>query len=236
MRISLELHKLAKKDAFKVYALPYRAYYDYLRKRAKEPSNTLMINPCYPEPGYPIDGIIRVTKSDFEIPKEAIESSPGEDLYIYNYLKPEIKAQVDAIINRFSPWHNATTFSPEWKKIFLKFIKDYDFDTFTCFDFFGATIGEINDPEIGLVDESQIEVCKAVYKRLADEYKENPERYEYQEPIYHEEYGYLYQDTPFTMLMSKDEALAQIELYNNMNMPMSSEEQAAYLKLHGVEL
>ena len=44
--ISWELHKQAKKEAFEIYKLPYRVYYNYLRKRAFEPSDKMLLNPC----------------------------------------------------------------------------------------------------------------------------------------------------------------------------------------------
>ena len=234
MRISLELHKQAKKEAYKIYKLPYRVYYDYLRKRAFAPTNRLMLNPCYPEPGYPIDGIIQVLENDFEIPQELLNGS-RDNLYVYQYLKPEIKTQVDAIKRRFCSWDSPDVFNEKWKSIFLKYLNGYDIESFSCFDFFGATLNELDDPELGLIDESQIEMIRAVYLRLQGEYMENPSKYEYKEPYDAEEYSYLYTDCPFALKFSKEEALAKIDMYKRMNMPMSEVEQEAFFKMHGVE-
>lgn len=232
MRISLELHKIAKRDGFRVYGLPYRIYYDYLRKRAKEPSNKLMLNPCYPDPGYPIEGIITVSKDDFEIPNEKMEKG-GADLYTYDYLKPEVQEVVYRIMKRFSPWANKENINKaEWKKTFLHLFTGYDFKEFTCFDHFGMSLTEAN--ECYGVIEPQIDIFNDMCQLRQDEYLRNPEKYKHTEPIYREEYSYLFYEEPFALKLTRDEAQGTIDMYANMNMPMSDVEIEAFLKLHGV--
>lgn len=232
-RLALELHKKAKREAFKIYHLPYRCYYDYLKSRADHPGNKLMLNPCWPNPGYPIDKVIIVNKEEFDISKELANGSrPFEEVYSYDHLKPEVKEQVELIRNRFCPW--GELFSDTWKKYFLKFLNGYDFTKFTCFDFFGATLGEVDlDGEI--IDESQIGLLQSVYERLQKEYKENPSKYNYEDPLSCEEYLYLYQDKPFTIEQTQDEVKEAIDRAKALNKPMSDEQAAVYMKRYGME-
>jgi len=234
MRLALELHKIAKREAFSVYSLPYRCYYDYLRNRAKNPSDRLMLNPCWPSPGYPIDKVIRVEKSEFVIPENESGSRTLEDLFCYQNLKPEIREQVDLIRKRFCPWDDGEIFNDTWKKYFLKYLQGYDFNTFGCFDFFGATPGEL-PPEYGLVDDSQITLLVTVYSRLQNEYSKDKDRYSYEEPADREEYHYLYQNEPFTLARTKEDIDNEIENAKLLNRPMSGAEIAALYKRYGIE-
>ena len=191
-----------------------------------------MLNPCWPNPGYPVDKVIIVSKEEFDIPKTLLNGNrPFEDLYTIEHLKPEVREQVIQIKNRFCTW--GENYSSTWEKYFLKFLKGYDFRNFTCFDFFGVTIGEC-DPELGL-DESDVELMQNVYSRLQSTYLEAPENYSYEDPKDHETYLYLYQDKPFTVAQSKDEVQEAIERAKALNTPMSEEQKAAYMKRYGVE-
>ena len=124
-------------------------------------------------------------------------------------------------------------YDDNWKRYFFKFIKGYNFDAFTCFDFFGATMGEV-DPALGLVDESQIFLMQRVYSRYANEYNENPSKYEYEDPMDCDEYLYLYQSTPFTILKSNEEINEAITRAKALNKPMTEEEQEAYKKRYAL--
>lgn len=234
MRISLELHKIARRDCMKIYKLPYRVYYDYLRKRAHEPSGTVMLNPCYPDPGYPIEGILKVSKDDFIINKETMK--PGAEPYCYENLKPEYQDVVDRISTRWSPWLKLNScFDKEWEKYFLKLLNGYDFESFSCFDFFGGALAEA-DEQYGCVTAAEVEILKNIYTRMKEQYLANPESYNLTEPIYREEYAYLFYDEPFVLKLTPEEAKAQIEMYHSMNMLMSEVETEAFYRLHGVEV
>lgn len=224
-KLCLELHKKAKREAFKLYYLPYRCYYDYLRNRAHNPSNKLMLNPCWPHPGYPVDKIIKVSQEEFEIQKDGNRSY--EEMYCLDNLKPEVKEQVLKVKERFCPY--GKIFDEDWERYFLKFLKGYHFENFTCFDFFGATLGEL-DPELGVTDESQIILCQRMYECLQDKYNSNPSKYEYEDPEDHEEYLFLYQNMPFTIIKSNDEINEAITRAKALNKPMSEAEQEAYKK------
>lgn len=229
--ISWELHKQAKKEAFEIYKLPYRVYYNYLRKRAFEPSDKMLLNPCYPEPGYPIDGVLKVIKEDFELSEEILKGN-REDIFTYEHLKPEVKEQVDKIRAHYCTWHNEDIYGPEWKKIYLKFLKGYDFEAFNCFDFYGVPAWDLNALD---VTNDDIEMLKNIFVRLKAEYDKSPEAYDYKEPLDCEEYYYLYTDKPFALKLTKEEAAGKVDMYKQMNMPMSEAEQEAYFKLHDVE-
>lgn len=200
-----------------------------MKERAYNPTGKLMLNPCWPNPGYPIDRIIKVTKEEFDIPKDG--SRAFDDMYSIKNLKPEVREQVLQVSERYKVWRNI--FDGNWEKYFLKFLKGYNFKSFTCFDFFGATIGEV-DPDIGLVDESQIILMQRIYERLQNEYNENPSKYEYEDPMDCEEYFYLYQAAPFTVIQSKDEINEAITRAKALNKPMSEAEQEAYKKRYAL--
>lgn len=235
MRISLELHKIAKRDGFHVYKLPYRVYYDYLRKRANEPSDKLMLNPCYPDPGYPIEGILKVSKDDFIISKEDMATKKGADLYCYENLNPECQEIVNRIKKRWSPWERLEAlFSAEWEQTFLHLLNGYDFNSFSCFDFFGGSLTEAND-QYDCVTTAEIEIMRHIYTRHKEKYLENPEKYKPNEPLNREEYSYLFYDEPFVLKLTPDEAKAKLEMYHSMNMLMSEVESEAFCRLHGVD-
>lgn len=231
-RLCLEIHKMAKRDAFSLYGLPYRCYYNYLRDRAKNPSNKIMINPCYPRPGYPVDSILRVSKKDFVIPDGASKGSRIEsEIYTYDNLKPEIKEKVGLLKARFCPW--TENYDTNWKRYFLKYLKGYDFDNFACFDFLGTSEGELQETEFA--DQDQIELMKRVYKRLQDEYNELPSLYDFEDPDDCDEYHYLYQDKPFILERTKEEVNEEIERAKVMGKPLTPAEIAACYKMYGLE-
>lgn len=200
-----------------------------MKERAYNPTGKLMLNPCWPNPGYPIDRIIKVTKEEFDIPKDG--SRAFDDMYSINNLKPEVREQVLQVSERYKSWHEI--FDDNWKRYFLKFLKGYNFDIFTCFDFFGAPMGEV-DPSVGLVDESQIILMQRIYERLASEYYENPSKYDYEDPMDCDVYLYQYQGAPFTVLQTTDEINEAITRAKALNKPMTEEEQEAYKKRYAL--
>ena len=86
---------------------------------------------------------MKVTKEDFELSEEILKGN-REDIFTYEHLKPEVKEQVDKIRAHYCTWHNEDIYGPEWKKIYLKFLKGYDFEAFNCFDFYGVPAWDLN--------------------------------------------------------------------------------------------
>lgn len=232
MRLALELHKLAKKDCYTKYHLPYRCYYEYLKNRANNPSNKLMLNPCWPSPGYPIDSVLKVDKNDFEIPENESGSRPQEEVYCYENLKPETKELVNQIIERFTPWTNP--FDTTWQRYYCKFLQGFDFNSFNCFDFFGASPVEL-EPTMGIIDEPQIEITRRVYTRLQERYNTSIPLYEYEDPESCEEYLYLYHDEPFILVRTKADVDGEIEAAKMLNKPLTPSQIEALYKRYGVE-
>ena len=101
-----------------------------------------------------------------------------------------------------------------------------------CFDFYGVPAWDLNALD---VTNDDIEMLKNIFVRLKAEYDKSPEAYDYKEPLGCEEYYYLYTDKPFALKLTKEEAAGKVDMYKQMNMPMSEAEQEAYFKLHDVE-
>lgn len=233
MRISWECHKMAVRDCWKYYFIPYKVYFDYLRNRAYNPSNKLMLNPCFPNPGIPVEAALKVTEDDFNIK----EGAKREEVFTFENLKEGVKEQAEAIIKRHRPWK---FFDDDWLKTFRKHLNGYKTQSFTFFDYFGGRPGEI--PFDGhMADESDYEQLKDLYwwwERHEDYSYEPPVPmdYDYEDPEYKPEYAFDYLDKPFILMVSEDEAKQEIKKYNHMGLLLSEQEQAAYLKRYGYKL
>lgn len=190
-------HKEACK-AMSRYHIPYRVYLDYLKrpdKILKDNKCYIKINPLYPKPGYKSDEIKAVCADcDFKPQEEQEESTAvDEGRYSLDNLKPEVQREVLRIIEPMKMWG---FMDDKWKYYFLHFLKGYDFNTFTEFDFSG-TNGEMTAPDLGLL--------KNIYERLSWEYNQSPDDYMNDEPtISISEYG-MYRNEPFILCMTREE-------------------------------
>lgn len=222
---------MAVRDCWKYYFIPYKVYFDYLRNRAYNPSNKLMLNPCFPNPGIPVEAVLKVTEDDFNI----VEGAKREDIFTLDNLKEGVKEQAEAIIKRHRPWD---FMKGDWFKIFRKYLNGYSAQTVSFFDYFGGRPGEI--PFDGhMADESDYEQLKDLYwswERHEDRDNSDCTNYDYEDPEYKPEYAFDYLDQPFILMVSEDEARQEIKKYNHMGFLLSEQEQAAYLKRYGYKL
>lgn len=222
---------MAVRDCWKYYFIPYKVYFDYLRNRAYNPSNKLMLNPCFPNPGIPVEAVLKVTEDDFNI----VEGAKREDIFTLENLKEGVKEQAEAIIKRHRPWD---FMKGDWFKIFRKYLNGYSTQIVSFFDYFGGRPGEI--PFDGhMADESDYEQLKDLYwswERHEDRDNSDCMNYDYEDPEYKPEYAFDYLDKPFILMVSEDEAKQEIKKYNHMGLLLSEQEQAAYLKRYGYKL
>lgn len=222
---------MAVRDCWKYYFIPYKVYFDYLRNRAYNPSNKLMLNPCFPNPGIPVEAVLKVTEDDFNI----VEGAKREDIFTLENLKEGVKEQAEAIIKRHRPWD---FMKGDWFKIFRKYLNGYSTQIVSFFDYFGGRPGEI--PFDGhMADENDYEQLKDLYwswERHEDRDNSDCTDYDYEDPEYKPEYAFDYLDQPFILMVSEDEAKQEIKKYNHMGLLLSEQEQAAYLKRYGYKL
>lgn len=225
--LAIEWHKKAL-YALKNYGLPYKVYYDYLKSRYEHPRETVEINPCYPMPGYPVDKTVQVKHDDFNLEylkeKDAKQPASLEQVYIYENLYEDKKVLVDIVKHDLKQWE---VYDNTWKEYFLMYLVGYDFGTFTEFDFIGKS-GELGAGEVSLL--------RHIYKRLQREYEQKKDSLVLQEPKYEEQFSFLYQDKPFTIIWDLKTAKERAELEKYMKLPPNERERKMYLEQYGVDI
>jgi hypothetical protein len=195
-----ELHKQAVKEGMRLYGLPFRVYFDYLKRidnmGYEERNNIVLINPCYPEEGYPLDKIRIVTLDDLDmsnIPRDDngyMDLLPFEDI---STLKTSVQNEILHDIEPLRKWH---IHDDNWKRYFSHFLVGYDFDSFTEFDFTGVS---------GKATSEDIQLLRHIYTRLQREYEERVlDGYLTEEPRTNEERKRRYTDKPYKILLDKD--------------------------------
>jgi len=170
---ALKRHKRAL-EVWKMYGIPYKCTLDYLKKDLQD---VVLLNDCYPLPGYPKD----VKKIIVHVPQDTLpnELTPNE----------EKQAEINEYARQFIKYQR---FDEEWKYRFLHFLDNYDFSLFTAFDFTGM------NEDISLSD---LNLLRNVYTRLQAEYKSNPTDYINTEPVYLDEYKEQYTSTLYELVM-----------------------------------
>lgn len=222
---ALEWHKQAKK-AFENYGLPYRVYFNYLKDRHNNGSDTIPINPCYPMPGYPAEQVIKVTCDDFNITNEDLEGSRTlEDVYTFEHLCEDKQKAVTILKCRVKPWK---TLDENWKKYFSVFLLGYDFYTFSEFDFMG---------EVGVLNRGELKLMQNYYSNaVMGEYAKHKDDYLLEVPKWEPEYNYLYSESPFELIWDKDTIRERIYLEKKMNLPPNERLQKLYMDEYGIDI
>ncbi len=186
------------------YGLPFRVYLDYLKRpNTKIPGNQchVKINPLYPNAGYRTDEVLSVCPDDF-IPRdtETDSASWDESNYTFEDLKPEMQKEITKRIDPVRVWKQ---YDKNWEYYFLHFLKGYDIQTFTEFDFYGVH---------GEHTHEDIQLLKSVYERLQRVYERSPHDYMNDEPIISASEYVLYQDEPYYFCLSRDKAIERDNL------------------------
>ena len=190
---AFERHQKACKWVFE-FNLPYRVSLDYL-KRYKAADGVVMINRCYPLPGYPAAALLTLT------PGELDEQNPDTykvdpdgrkvlNMKIFDTPLQNIEEKIQENLRQFWTWDLET---PEglqaWELEFAHFLDGYDIDSFTAFDMFGR-------PD---ADENALYERKRYYKGVLDRFKHSKNAYRQNEPPYLPEYAEKYTDKRFIL-------------------------------------
>ena len=177
---ALDRHNEAVRG-MELYGLPYRCYLDYLKywdnndMPYEERITYVMINPCYPEEGYPLDKVRVVTPDDIDMDnaprneKGRIEILPFEDI---STLKLSVQKE---ILHDIEPLRKWKILDDNWKRYFSHFLKGYDFESFTEFDFAG-TSGQMGKEDLGLLRNIYARVLKEYENKALDNYIEEEPR------------------------------------------------------------
>ena len=196
---AFNLHKQAVKG-MELYGLPYRVYLDYIKRidnmDYEERSTIVLVNPCYPDEGYPLDKVRVVTPDDLDMSnvprndKGCIDILPFDDMCT---LKTSVQNE---IIHTIEPLRKWKILDDNWKRYFSHFLVGYDFMRFTEFDFSGIT-GKMTPEDLGMLQH--------LYARVLDEYEERVlDDYLTEEPRTTEERKRRYSDKPYRVLWDKD--------------------------------
>lgn len=223
-KLAFEWHKKAK-EAFTLYSLPYKVYFDYLKDRYNNPPDTIAINPCYPLPGYPSDQVIKVKHDDFVLNDIPNTCRTLEEVYTYDNLCEDKKIEVDKLKLKVKPWQNLDN---KWKKYFAVFLSGYDFMEFTEFDFFGK-VGELSPGDLSLLRNFYTN-C------VMGEYKKNKDKFLLNIPKYEPEYRFLYSDKPFEVVWDKDTIMERVELERRMKIPPDERLRKLYMDQYGIDI
>lgn len=196
---AFNLHKQAVKG-MNLYGLPYRVYLDYLKRidnMTYEESNTIvLVNPCYPDDGYPIDKVRVVTPDDLDMGNVPRDENGKTDILPFDDICTLKTSVQNEIIHTIEPLRKWKILDDNWKRYFSHFLKGYDFMRFTEFDFSGST-GKMTPEDLGMLQH--------LYARVLDEYENGaPDDYLTEEPVTTEERKRRYTDKPYRVLWDKD--------------------------------
>ena len=193
---ALELHKQAC-TGMELYGLPYRVYLDYLKNWDnngmiyEERLTYVLINPCYPDEGYPLDKVKRVTPDDIDESKLTPHILPFDSI---DTLKKQVQNEI--IRDVIEPLRKWKILDDNWKRYFSHFLVGYDFESFTEFDFSGTT-GKMTPNDLGLL--------RNIYARVLKEYEDRVlDGYLTEEPRTTKERRKQYTDKPYRVLWDRD--------------------------------
>jgi len=218
---ALERHKKAVRS-MDLYALPYRIYLDYLKRwdnmEPSEQDTTVSINPCYPDEGYPIDIVRVVTTDDLDI-ENAPRDKDGRLLYApfddIHTLKLSVRNEIFQTIEPLRKWR--TPFDDNWRYAYSHFLKGYDIEHFTEFDFFG-TNGEITYNDLDLFRKVYAHALNDYEDKVLGEYLE-------EEPSTTKERKKGYSDMPYRVLLDRGTLVERENLIEQMGIKPSYTEE-----------
>ena len=190
------MHQKARKWVTK-YNLPYRISLDYL-KQYDLASGIVLINECYPKPGYPKDGVLHLGINDMDVNNpDCYEERDGKRIQNINTFKTPLPAAAQKIEmnnQRFRTWNLQTEEGrEEWERQFAHFLDGYDLDSFSSWDMFGVP----DAPDDVL--EALRRYLKGVLLRYRDSKTASRTSYRTEEPPYLPEYDELYTTQKFLL-------------------------------------
>lgn len=180
-----KMHQKACKWVHK-YNLPWRVSMDYL-KRFDLTSGVVLINECYPLPGYPITELIHITLADIANNPACIEILPDGKKKLkpqaLDTLPPDLADVIEEHNRKYRPWDLETAAGRDsWEREFAHFLDNYDFDSFSCWEMFGTSD----------LPESELYARKRYYKDVLQRYRSAKSSYRANEPPYLAEYADTY--------------------------------------------
>ena len=176
------------------YGLPYRVSLDYLKTHSKD-DGIVLINPCYPLPGYPVDGILTITGADLDYDNPNLYTVDEKGVRTYKselFYSPNAGAAEEIRVHnlQFRTWDLETVDGlTAWEYEFAHFLDGYDIDRFTAFDTFGR----------GNVSDNALDAFKRTLKAIQHRFKANKQSYRTSEPVYLPEYDELYTVAAFKL-------------------------------------
>jgi len=194
------LQKQAVNEGMRLYGLPFRVYFDYLKRvdnmSGAERDNIILINPCYPDEGYPRDKVRVVTPDDIDMDNAPKNENGRSELLPFDdicTLKTSVQKEILHETEPLRKWH---IHDDNWKRYFSHFLVGYDFESFTEFDFTGET---------GKATKEDIELLRHIYARLQREYEGRVlDDYLTEEPTTTKERKRRYTDKPYRAVWDKD--------------------------------
>lgn len=189
-----------------VYNLPFKILRDYYKKYGYKylkstdtahNDSIVLLNRCYPRPGYLIDKLIGVNTSDINL----LEGRFADDL---NDLKlvikdDRLKEEVESTAAEQHLWDLSTAAGHKhWEYYFAHFLASAHFDEYSYLDWWGE-----RTPNEVMTQAQQDRI--AYWKRLQRAYLRNPENYMQEEPQYLPEYEGKYTNA---MMYLKDEIVS----------------------------
>lgn len=175
------------------YNLPFKILHDYFKKygtkhqRADAAHNDsiVLLNRCYPRPGYLIDKLVYVPQKSVKL-IEGVFADDLSDLKLTINDK-ELKTKAESTAAEQHVWDLRTAAGRKnWEYYFAHFLQSAHFDEYSHFDFWG----EKSAPNGRTTQEQQDRI--AYWKRVQSKYLRNPENYMQTEPPYLPEYDGKY--------------------------------------------
>ena len=158
---------LATIEEVEKYKLPYRVLID--QKKNIIGKGYTQVSDTYPLPGYP-----KADRPIFNYPIDYIDDNPTYKGADSEKLKDANKQVLLSFIDKYRhDWSNADT--NEWDYYLIHLLANYDFDSFTVFDFYG---------ENKEIPQADLDLLRKYYKRKQKQFTDNPSKYFNNEPTY----------------------------------------------------
>lgn len=156
-----------------LYNLPYRVSLDYLKGYNKE-NGFVLINPCYPFPGYNVNDLIHL-KPDEVTPHDP-SKKPNKDGSYDLCLTPinaETRQQIKEHNKKLRPWDLSTAAGlKQWEYYFAHFLNGADLNALDTFSLFGT-----KEAPKGATDKINY------WKALQADYHMHTDKYMQDEPL-----------------------------------------------------
>ena len=188
-----------------IFNLPFRILYNYFNEygyrylkcaTAAHHDNIVLLNRCYPAPGYSEDGLMGFDWGDYDnigITNGLVKGDPTSDKFdLITYIRnADMKAEAERKAYSQHTWDLETKEGiKRWEYEFAHFLKDIE--GYTYFDYFGtkgtilkkSTLKNPKHTKDTISDKSALKNQKRIiyWQQLSEAYNKNPESYRQEEP------------------------------------------------------